>query len=116
MALEHFDVTGHERIRDNGQPIDAVGELYDGTKIDGLSGLRDALLRRKDMVLQSFTESLMTYALGRRVEATDMPTVRAIVRAADAQDNRMSAFIIGVIDSLAFQSRTVDAVRTTDAR
>jgi hypothetical protein len=116
LALEHFDVTGHERIRDNGHPIDAVGELYDGTKIDGLTGLRDALLQRKDMVLQSFTESLMTYALGRRVEATDMPTVRAIVRAADAQDNRMSAFIAGVIESEAFQSRTVDAARTTDAR
>jgi hypothetical protein len=115
LALERFDVTGHERIRDNGQPIDTAGELYDGTKIDGLLGLRDALLQRKHMVLQSFTESLMTYALGRRIEATDMPTVRAIVRAAGARDNRMSAFIAGVIESEAFQSRTVDAVRATHA-
>jgi hypothetical protein len=90
--------------------------LYDGTKIDGLTGLRDALLQRKDMVLQSFTESLMTYALGRRVEATDMPTVRAIVRVAETRGNRLSAFIAGVIESQAFQSRTVDAVRAIDAR
>jgi mono/diheme cytochrome c family protein len=110
LALEHFDVTGHYRIKDNGHPIDASGELYDGTKISGLAGLRDVLLQRKHMVLQSFTENLMTYALGRRVEAADMPTVRAIVRAAEKQDYRISAFINGVIASAAFQMRSLDTV------
>jgi hypothetical protein len=87
--------------------------LYDGTKIDGLTGLRDVLLKRKDMVLQSFTENLMTYALGRRVEAEDMPTVRTIVRAAALQDYRMSAFIMGVISSAAFQMRALEETSTT---
>jgi hypothetical protein len=112
LALENFDVTGHARIKDNGQPIDSSGELYDGTQISGLTGLRDALLKRKDLVLQSFTENLMTYALGRRVEAADMPTVRAIVRAAAKQDYRMSAFIMGVISSPAFQMRAVEESST----
>ena len=58
------------------------------------------------MVLQSFTENLMTYALGRRIEAADMPTVRAIVRAAAKQDYKISAFITGVIASPAFQMRS----------
>ena len=73
LALENFDVTGKWRIKDNGVPIDATGELYDGTKIDGPASLRDALLKHKDAVLLSFTENLMTYALGRRVEP---PTCR----------------------------------------
>jgi hypothetical protein len=116
LALEHFDVTGHSRIKDSGKPIDASGELYDGTRIDGLLGLRDVLLQRKNMVLQSLTENLMTYALGRRVEAADMPTVRAIVRAAERQEYRISAFINGIIASPAFQMRAIDAARTTEAQ
>jgi hypothetical protein len=116
LALEHFDVTGHERIKDNGQPIDAAGQLYDGTRIDGLLGLRDVLLQRKDMVLQSFTENLMTYALGRRIEPADMPTVRAIVRTAATQEYRMSAFITGIIASPAFQMRTIDLAKTSEGR
>ena len=103
LALEHFDVTGNYRIKDNGQPIDAAGELYDGTRIDGLAGLRDALLKRKHMVLQSFTENLMTYALGRRIEAADMPAVRKIIHGAEAQGYRISAFVTGVIESNQFQ-------------
>ena len=110
LALEHFDVTGHYRIKDSGQPIDASGELYDGTKIDGLSGLRDALLKRKDIVLQTFTENLMTYALGRRIEAADMPTVRAIVRAAAKQDYR----IVGVHHGGDREPRVSDARRSSD--
>jgi hypothetical protein len=115
LALENFDVTGHYRIKDNGQPIDSSGELYDGTPITGLIGLRDALLNRKGIVLQSFTENLMTYALGRRVEAADMPTVRAIVRAAAQDDYRISAFILGVITSPAFQMRALDDSNTMAA-
>src|SRR6187401_3429682 len=68
LALENFDVTGRYRIKDTGVPVDSTGELYDGTKIDGAAGLRQALLKRKDVFLLSFTESLMTYGLGRRVE------------------------------------------------
>ena len=73
LALENFDVTGKWRIKDNDVPVDAVGELYDGTKMNGPAGLREALLKHKDAFLLSFTEHLMTYALGRRMEPFDMP-------------------------------------------
>jgi mono/diheme cytochrome c family protein len=116
LALENFDVTGRARIKDNGQPIDASGELYDGTKIDGPAGLQSALLKRKDTVVLSFTESLMTYAIGRRIEPFDMPAVRAIVREAATQDYKMSAFILGIISSPAFQMRAIERVETAAQR
>ena len=103
LALDNFDVTGAWRIKDNEVPVDSVGELYDGTKMNGPAGLRDALLKHSDMVLRSFTENLMTYALGRRVEYYDMPTVRAIVRDAAKNDNQMSSFILGVVNSAGVQ-------------
>jgi len=104
LALENFDVTGAWRIKDNEVPVDAIGDLYDGTKMDGPAGLREALLRHSDMVLRSFTENLMTYALGRRLEYTDMPAVRTIVNDAARHDNRLSSFILGVVNSAAFQT------------
>jgi hypothetical protein len=103
LALENFDATGRWRINDNEVPVDAAGVLYDGMKIEGPAGLRNALLKHKDVFLQTFTENLMTYALGRRVEFYDMPTVRAIVRSAEKQDYRMSAFILGIVNSTAFR-------------
>ncbi len=105
LALENFDVTGAWRIKDNGVPVDATGEMYEGSVLDGPAGLRQALLKRSDAILTSFTESLMTYGLGRRVEARDMPAVRAIVRRAAANENRASSFILGVVESAAFQKR-----------
>ena len=87
LALENFDATGAWRIKDNEVPVDSVGDLYDGTKMDGPAGLRAALLQAPGRVPPSFTESLMTYALGRRVEYTDMPAIRAIVR--DAGKKRL---------------------------
>jgi len=108
LALENFDVTGAWRIRDNGVPVDASGELYDGTLMDGPIGLRTALLKHSDAVIMTFTESLLTYALGRRLEYYDMPTVRHIVRVAAENDNRMSSFIIGVVNSTPFQMATAE--------
>jgi hypothetical protein len=71
--------------------------------MDGPAGLRQAMLKHGDMFLLSFTENLMTYALGRRVEYTDMPAVRSILREAGKSNNRMSAFILGVVNSGAFR-------------
>jgi mono/diheme cytochrome c family protein len=113
LALENFDVTGRWRIKDSGMPVEVTGELYDGTPLDGPAGLRDALLQRKDAMLRSFTESLMTYALGRRVEYFDMPTVRAIIRDAAAKDYKVSAFILGVATSPAFRMMGPEAVETS---
>jgi mono/diheme cytochrome c family protein len=115
LALENFDVTGQWRIKDGGSPIDPAGTLYDGTKISGPDGLRQALLKRSDVVLSSFTESLLTYGVGRRVQPFDMPTVRKIVSDAKKNDYRMSSFIMGVINSSAFQMSRADAVETTEA-
>jgi hypothetical protein len=116
LALENFDVTGVWRIKDAGQPIDPVGDLYDGTKLDGPVALQKALLKHQDVIMLSFTESLMTYALGRRVEYYDMPTVRQIVRDAKAKDYRFSAFISGVANSSAFRMGRVAPAETTEAR
>lgn len=103
LALENFDVTGAWRIKDHGVPVDPSGELYDGTPIDGPEGLRKALMKRWDSVIRTFTENLLTYALGRRLEHYDMPTVRAIVREAKDNDYRMSSLILGVVESAPFQ-------------
>jgi mono/diheme cytochrome c family protein len=116
LALENYDVTGAWRIKDSGTPVDPSGDLYDGTKMDGPEGLRAALLKHKDMLLLSFTESLMTYALGRRVESFDMPAIRAIVREAAANDYKMSSFILGVARSAPFQMSKVEAPLTTAQR
>ncbi len=114
LALENFDVTGAWRIKDNEVPVDATGELYDGTKMAGPPGLRNALLKHKDAFLLSFTERLMTYATGRRVESFDMPTVRQIVKVAAAQNYKMSAFVQGVVASQAFKmSRVAETPDTT---
>ena len=102
-ATENFDATGVWRIKDNEVPVDAVGDLYDGQKMDGPAGLRQAMMKHSDVFLLSFTENLMTYALGRRVEYTDMPTIRAIIRDAGKNDNHLSSFVLGVVNSGAFR-------------
>jgi mono/diheme cytochrome c family protein len=116
LALENFDATGAWRIKDNEVPVDSVGDLYDGTKMEGPAGLRQAILKHSDVFLLSFTENLMTYALGRRVEYTDMPAIRAIIRDAGRSNNRMSSFILGVVNSGAFRTAKADTnPLTTDA-
>jgi mono/diheme cytochrome c family protein len=115
LALENYDVTGRWRIKDSGVPVDPNGDLYDGTKMDGASGLRAALLKHQGAFFLSFTESLMTYALGRRVEHFDMPAVRAIVRDAARNDYRISSFILGVVTSPPFRMSKIDDTLTTDA-
>ena len=116
LALENFDVTGRFRMKDGDQPVDAAGELFDGTTINGPAGLRDALLARQESVLRTFTEYLMTYALGRRIEPFDMPAVRAIVRGGEGQQHKLSAYIMGVVTSPAFQQRSIEAAETTSQR
>lgn len=115
LALENFDVTGAWRIRDGGVDVDPSGELYDGTSLSGPADLRQALTARAPVFLTAFTENLMAYALGRRIAHTDMPAIRAIVDRAAREEYRMSAFLIGVIESPAFRmSRVSDAVATDD--
>jgi mono/diheme cytochrome c family protein len=114
LALENFDVTGRWRIRDNGNLVDPVGDLYDGTKMTGPTGLRAALLKHQNVFFTSFTESLLTYSLGRRVEYFDQPAIRKIVRDAARDNNRFSAYVLGVVNSRAFQMARADDMTTTN--
>jgi hypothetical protein len=89
-------------------PVNPAGELYDGTPINGAADLRAALVARSDVIVTHFTEMLMAYALGRRVEYSDMPEIRRIVREAEPQGYRLSSLILGVARSAAFQSAQVE--------
>ncbi|WP_411281500.1 DUF1592 domain-containing protein [Gemmatimonas sp.] len=117
LAMEQYDVTGRLRVRDNGMPIDSRGDLWDGSTASTVAELQAALLRREDALLRTFTRNLMAYAIGRRIEAYDMPSVRAIVRDASKQEHRMSAYILGVVRSPAFRMQRAEGVvpKATDA-
>ena len=112
LALENFDVTGAWRIRDEGNLIDPVGELYDGTVLRGPADLRAALLSRPEVFYRIFATNLMAYGLGRRVQYFDMPTIRAITADASENEYNFSSFVVGVINSPAFQNTRVEAAAT----
>jgi hypothetical protein len=107
FALENFDAIGEWRSQDRwaGTPIDASGELIDGTKVSNPADLRKALLKRSPQFVQTLTEKLMTYALGRSVDYYDMPTVRQIVRDAARDNYRFSSLVTGIVKSAPFQMR-----------
>jgi hypothetical protein len=109
FALENFDGIGRWRTVDNGAAIDASAQLADGSKIEGPAALRQALLRRPDMFARNVTEMLMTYALGHRVEYSDMPYVRAILKESAKSDYRFSSLVLGIIKSPAFQRRRAES-------
>ncbi len=107
FALENFDVIGGWRTIDEAdKPVDASGTTTSGVKIEGLKGLRALLLAEPDQFPKTVTEKLMAYALGRRLEYYDEPTVRQIVHKAAAQQYRWSSLILGIVQSPAFQKTT----------
>jgi hypothetical protein len=106
FALENYDAVGRWRMQDGGKAIDVVDTMYNGAEVDGVNGLRAFLLDNRYLFTQTLTEKLMTYALGRSIEAADMPVVRQILRDAAANDYRFSTIIWGIVDSPAFQMRT----------
>ena len=110
FALENFDAIGAWRSKDRfaGTPIDASGTLVDGTVVASPADLRKALMKRPDRFVQTFTEKLMTYALGRSVEYYDMPAVRAIVGGAARENYRFSAIVMGIVKSQPFQMRKAE--------
>jgi hypothetical protein len=107
FALENFDGLGRWRDSTGGAPIDPSGVLPDGTKFNGPAGLREVLLAKKDLFVETFAERLLTYALGRGVEEYDLPVVRKITREAAADDHRWSSIILGIVKSTPFQMRSV---------
>jgi hypothetical protein len=110
FALENFDGLGSWRHTTGPGmgPIDASGSLLDGSTFNGAAGLREVLVKKKDMFVETLTERLLTYALGRGVEEYDHPTVRKIVREAAADNQKWSAIILGIVNSTPFQMRRVN--------
>jgi len=105
FSLENFDLTGKWRATEGGVPIDASGQLVDGTKLDGPASLRQALLSRSDVFVSTLTQKLLTYGLGRAVRYYDMPAIRSIDRDAASKNYRFSALILGIVKSTPFQMR-----------
>jgi hypothetical protein len=103
LTLENFDGTGEWRLLEDGSPIDPSGQLVDGTKLNGIADLRNALIKYSPQFVRVATEKLMIYALGRGTEYYDMPLVRAIVHAANKDKYRFSSLVIGVVKSQPFQ-------------
>src|SRR5687767_1830809 len=112
LALDNYDVTGKWRYRENGAPLDTRGTMYDGRAVTTPMDLTRSLLSRPIPLARAFTENLMAYAVGRRVEDFDQPAVRAIVREAAASDYKMWSFINAVVKSPAFRSRRVEGTIT----
>jgi hypothetical protein len=106
LSTETFDAIGRWRTHgDDGLPIDAAGSLPDGTKYEGVAGLRQAVLKHPDAFVRTVTQKLLTYGLGRGLEYYDAPAVREIVRDARQHDYRFSSLIVEIVTSTPFQMR-----------
>jgi hypothetical protein len=114
LALDNFDVTGRWRIRENGGELDTRGELYDGTPVTNPAQLRQALIKRPTPFLRTFTQNMMAYALGRRVEYYDQPTVRRIIGDAKSGGYKMHDIVTGIVKSDAFRMRRLPAATVSD--
>jgi hypothetical protein len=105
FALDNFDAVGAWRTEDSGGPINANGQLADGTEVNGVLSLRNAVLARPEVFAGAVTEKLMIYALGRGLEPSDIPAVRAILRQSATGNYRLDSLIMGVAQSVPFQMR-----------
>jgi hypothetical protein len=114
FSLDNFDAIGgwRDTTGPSSGPIDASGTLPDGTKFNGPEGLREVLVSKKEMFIETFTERLLTYALGRGLEEYDLPVVRKVVRDASAENQTWSSIILGIINSTPFQMRRVRDANT----
>jgi mono/diheme cytochrome c family protein len=105
FALENFDAVGAWRTKDVGAPIDASGQLSDGTEVNGAVTLRQAIVKRSDVFARTLTEKLLTYAVGRGPTYNDMPVVRSVVRDAARQNYKFSSIVLGIVNSTPFRMR-----------
>lgn len=108
FALENYDGVGIWRTQDSGFKIDASGQMFDGTRLDGPASLRQAVLNHSDAFIAAFTENLLAYALGRVIDYRDMPAARAVQREAARNGYRFSSFILAIAKSPAFRMRSVE--------
>jgi len=108
FALENFDAVGHWRDLEDGRPVDAAGGMAGHTNFVGASGLESALRDRKEIFVQTLTEKLLTFALGRGMETSDAPSVRQILRESRREQHRFSSVVIGIVRSAPFQMRSAE--------
>lgn len=106
VSLENFDAIGRWRTEDEGSPIDSVGVLVDGSTMNGVTGLRAALLRYSPQFVRNLSERLLSYALGRGSEYYDMPLVRSIVHDSARENYKFSSIVLGIVRSDAFQNNS----------
>ncbi len=116
FSLENFDAVGQWRTREAAGPIDATGQLADGTPVTGPVDLRKALLKRPEQFVGTVTEKMLTYALGRGLDYYDMPVVRSIVRDAAKDNYRFSSVVMGIVKSTPFQMRKAEGGSTVAQR
>src|SRR5262249_22448221 len=109
FALENFNAVGQYRTADGGTTIDPSGAMPDGTKFSGAVEFRKALLQRREELMLSLTEKMMTYALGRGLEYYDMPAIRQVVRGAAGRDYRWSAIVANLVRSTPFRMRRAES-------
>jgi len=114
LALENFDGVGEWRTMDSGFNIDASGQLVDGTKVDGPSSLRKALLNRPEAFVGTMTEKLLMYGVGRETKYYDMPVVRSVMRDSARNRYRFSELVLGIVKSAPFQMRVKEAPSKED--
>jgi len=105
FTLENFNAVGAWRVRESGGDVNAEGSMTDGQAAVGVAGLRAALLKHPDVFVQTLTEKLMTYGLGRGLQEYDMPVARRVVREAGVQDRKFSAIVMGIVKSTPFHMR-----------
>ena len=108
FSLENFDAVGQWRTKEPAGPIDATGQLADGTPVTGPVDFRKALLKRPEQFVGTVTEKMLTYALGRGLDYYDMPVVRSIVRDSAKDNFRFSSIVMGIVKSAPFQMRKAE--------
>ena len=118
FSLENYDGVGRWRLKDGDAKIDASDTMFDGTKVDGAVGLRNFLLARREVFIQTMTEKLLMYAVGRPMDYRDMPAVRKILREASKNDYKFSSILMGIVQSPQFQMRMkqADVVQSASAK
>jgi hypothetical protein len=116
FALENFDFIGRWREAEGGVSIDARGVFVDGGALSGPEALRGALVEQQELFVTALTEKLLTYALGRTLEPSDMPAVREVVRRGRADGYRFSALVLGIATSVPMQMKRKMPAEETVAR
>jgi hypothetical protein len=109
FALESFDALGRYRTEENGRPLEVTSALPDGTVVAGVEGVRQLVLRDPALFVEALTGKLLMYAVARNVQHYDQPAIRVIARDAARQNHTFASLVLGVVNSVPFQSRMAQA-------